>query len=147
MRLFTTVASLAALPALAQAAPLTPTQVFFDAAPFPKLVMLGLIGAVITTGVICARKLGSGPHVAGGSAFVSGVRLGGPLAGALGASYTMLSGFLGVANVDYEVTLKIMAPGIAEAILLFGLGLFAGAVAVGAHWAIEARIDRDVLQA
>lgn len=146
MRLFTTVASLAALPALAYAAPLTPAQVFMDAAPFPKLIMLGLIGAVLAAGVICARKLSAGPHLAGGSAFVSGLRLGGPLAGALGASYTALNSALGMANVSYEVTLKILAPGFAEAMLLVGLGLFAGAVAVIGHWALEARIDRDVLK-
>ena len=69
------------------------------------------------------------------------------LAGALGASYTALCSALGMANVPYEVTLKILAPGFAEAILLLGLGLFAGAVAVIGHWALEARIDRDVLRA
>jgi biopolymer transport protein ExbB/TolQ len=146
MRLAFTAASFAALPAVALAAPLTPALVFMDAAPFPKLIMLGLIGAVIATLIICGKKLMSGPHLAGGSAFVSGVRLGGPLAGALGASYTMLMGFMGIANVDYPVTLKIIAPGLAEATFLLGLGLFAGAVAVVGHWALEARIDRDVLK-
>jgi hypothetical protein len=146
MRLAFTAASMAALPALALAAPLTPALVFMDAAPFPQAIMLGLIGAVIATSVICAKKLMSGPHLAGGSAFVSGLRLGGPLAGALGASYTALSSALGMANVTYEVTLKILAPGFAEAVLLVGLGLFAGAVAVVGHWALEARIDRDVLK-
>jgi hypothetical protein len=146
MRLAFTAVSLAALPALALAAPLTPGLVFVDAAPFPKLIMLGLIGTVIATLVICGRKLSAGPHLAGGSAFVSGLRLGGPLAGALGASYTALNSALGMANVSYEVTLKILAPGFAEAVLLLGLGLFAGAVAVIGHWALEARIDRDVLK-
>lgn len=145
MRLFLTLASLTALPVLAQAAPLTPAAVFANAAPFPKLIMLGLIGSLVAAIAIGSAKLAKGP-LAGGSAFVSGLRLGGPLAGALGASYTMLCGFLGVANVDYEVTLKIMAPGIAEAVLLLGLGLLAGAGAVIVHWALEARIDRDVLK-
>lgn len=146
MRTALTAASMAALPAVALAAPLTPAVVFMDAALFPKLIMLGLIGAVVATVVICARKLLAGPLLAGGSAFVSGLRLGGPLAGALGASYTALSSALGIANVPYEVTLKILAPGFAEAVLLVGLGLFAGAVAVVGHWALEARIDRDVLK-
>jgi hypothetical protein len=146
MRLAFTAASLAALPAVALAAPLTPALVFMDAAPFPKLIMFGLLGAVIATIVICAKKLVSGPLLAGGSAFVSGVRLGGPLAGALGASYTALNCALGMANVSYEVTAKILAPGIAEIFFILGLGLFAGAVAVIAHWALEARIDRDVLK-
>lgn len=145
MRTILTALSLAALPALAAAAALTPALVFMDAALFPKLIMLGLIGAVIATVAICARKLSAG-SLAGGSAFVSGLRLGGPLAGALGASYTALNSALGMANVAYEVTLKILAPGFAEAVLLLGLGLFAGAVAVIGHWALEARIDRDVLK-
>ena len=131
MRTALTAASLAALPAFAHAAPLTPALVFMDAAPFPKLIMLGLIGAVVATVAICARKLSAG-SLAGGSAFVSGVRLGGPLAGALGASYTALCSALGMANVPYEVTLKILAPGFAEAILLLGLGLtFAFGAGVG----------------
>jgi biopolymer transport protein ExbB/TolQ len=40
----------------------------------------------------------------------------------------------------------VLAPGIAEAVLLVGLGVMAGAVAVIAHWALEARIDRAVLK-
>ena len=60
--------------------------------------------------------------------------------------HTALNSALGMANVTYEVTLKILAPGFAEAVLLLGLGLFAGAVAVIGHWALEARIDRDVLE-
>jgi hypothetical protein len=146
-RLCAAVSALVVLPVAALAQPpLTPVRVFFDAALFPQIIMLGLIAATIAAVVIAGRKLLSGPRLAGGSAFVSGVRLGGPLAGALGASYTMLLGFMGVANVAYPVTLKIMAPGLAEAVLLLGLGLFAGAVAVIAHWAIEARIDHEVLK-
>ncbi len=134
-----------ALPAVAQAAPLTPARVFVDAAMLPKLIMLGLVAATVASVTICARKLTSGPQLAGGSAFLAGLRIGGPLAGLLGACYGLLNGFLGIANVPYDVTLKIMAPGLAEAILLVGLGLLAGSVAVICHWAVEARIDRAVL--
>ena len=84
MRTVLTALSLAALPAVAAAAPLTPALVFMDAAPFPKLIMLGLIGAGIATVAICARKLSAG-SLAGGSAFVSGVRLG-PLKDTRGAA-------------------------------------------------------------
>lgn len=87
----------------------------------------------------------AGPHMPGGSAFVSGLRLGGPLIGALGSSYTLLGATFGLAQFP-GVTLQIIAPGLAEAVLLLGLGLLAGAVGVLAHWAIEARIDRDVLK-
>ena len=52
---------------------------------------------------------------------------------------------LGYANVPGEPPFKVLAPGFAESFLLIGLGLLAGTVAVLAHWAVESRIDRQVL--
>ena len=43
--------------------------------------------------------------------------------------------------------MAVLAPGYAEAALLFLLGLLAGVVGVICHWIIEARIDRTVLGA
>jgi biopolymer transport protein ExbB/TolQ len=45
------------------------------------------------------------------------------------------------------VPLKVLAPGFAETFFMVELGFFAGVVAVLAHWAVEARIDRSVLKA
>ncbi|MDP1738647.1 MAG: MotA/TolQ/ExbB proton channel family protein [Caulobacter sp.] len=135
------------LPAVAHADPLTPLGIFAEAAPLMKLIMLGLVGATLAAVVVCGIKLASGPRLTGGSAFLSGLRLGGPLAGFLGAAYASLNIFVAIANIPEPVSLKVAAPGIAEALFLLGLGLLTGAVAVIANWAVEARIDRAVLKA
>lgn len=134
------------LPSSAQAAPLTIGGVFGEAHVFMQLIMAGLIVATLAAVVLCVLKLASGPRLTGGSAFISGLRFGGPLLGLLGASFTGLYAFLGIANVGAPVPMHVIAPGLAEAALLTFLGLLAGAVAVICHWAVEARIDRTVLK-
>jgi biopolymer transport protein ExbB/TolQ len=52
---------------------------------------------------------------------------------------------LGYAGVGGDPPLKVLAPGIAEAFMQVGFGLLAGTIAVFAHWAVESRIDRQVL--
>lgn len=135
-----------ALPAAAQAAPLTPLGIFGDAAPLMKLLILALVAATVAAIAVCSVKLASGSKLTGGSAFLSGLRLGGPLAGLLGASYTSLMIFIGLSNVAGPVPMQVIAPGIAEALFILGLGVLAGSVAVIANWAVEARIDRAVLK-
>ena len=139
--------ALLSIPSTASAAErlLTPALVFVYATPFGKLIMLSLVAAMIAAVVITARKLSSGPSLAGGSAFVSNLRLGGPLVGMLGASYSALNSAVGVANFKPD-NLIVIAPGVAESLLVFGLGVLAGSVAVFANWALEARIDRAVLR-
>lgn len=141
-------AALALSPSMAFAAQrmLTPAGIFNDAAPFQKLLMLALIAGIVTAVTVAVRRLTSGPSLSGGSAFISGLRLGGPLIGALGATYSAMNSAIGVANINPQ-NLNVLAPGIAESLLVFGLGVFAGTVAVILHWAIESRIDRQVLQA
>jgi biopolymer transport protein ExbB/TolQ len=131
--------------ALAAERLLTPALVFVHATPFGKLIMLSLVAAMIAAFVVTIRKLASGPSLAGGSAFVSNLRLGGPLIGMLGASYSALNSAVGVANFK-PANLIVIAPGVAESLLVFGLGVLAGSVAVFANWALEARIDRVVLR-
>src|ERR1700677_1427533 len=131
------VAALLLAPSLAQAAPFSPGAVFANAAPFQKLLVLALIVATLIGVVIATRKLASGSRLAGGCAFVSGLRLGAPLIGLLGSSFAVLRMCMGVANVAYAPTLKALAPGLAEAVTLIGLGFLCGAVAVLLHWAIE----------
>lgn len=136
------------LPGAAVAGPrVNPTTVFFDAALLMKLVMVALVLAALAAVVVTLGKAAQGRRLSGGSAFVSALRLGGPLLGLMGAAYTVLMVFIGMANAGTEVPMAVLAPGLAEAALLFLLGLFAGAVGVISHWVIEARIDRTVLAA
>lgn len=131
--------------ALAASPGLTPGDVFGDAAPSVKLVMLALVVGALAAVIVTALKLASGRRLSGGSAYVSALRLGGPLLGLMGAMYVLLMGFIGIANARAAVPVAVLAPGFAEAALLFLLGLLAGVVGVICHWIIEARIDRTVL--
>ncbi len=135
-----------AAPATALAGPMTVANVFQNATPFVQMIMLALVLATLAALVVCGMKLMSGPSLSGGSAFLSGLRLGGPIAGGLGAAYSILNMCIGLANVAVTPTLKVLAPGFAEAVLMIGLGMFTGVVAVIANWAVEARVDRAVLR-
>lgn len=139
--------ALASIPGLAIAAPrLTLSDVFADADESMKALMILLIAAALIAVVLTGLKVAGGRRLAGGSAFVSALRLGGPLLGLLGAVFVLLSGFVGIANAGAPVPMPVLAPGFAEAALLFLLGLLAGVVGVVCHWIIEARIDRAVLK-
>jgi hypothetical protein len=124
---------------------LTPVVVFRNAAPPMKLAMALLLVAAIAAIVICVMKLLPGKRLSGGSAFVSGLRLGGPVVGIYGASYSGLNMTLGLANLPVTPPMNVLAHGFAEVMLLIGIGFFAGAVAVVCNWLIEARIDRAIL--
>jgi biopolymer transport protein ExbB/TolQ len=137
---------LASMPIAAVAAPrLTIATVFFDADETMQGLMVALVAASLAAIVVTGLKLASGKQLNGGSAFVSALRLGGPLMGLVGAAFVVLMGFIGIANFG-PVPMPVLAPGFAEAALLFLLGLIAGVVGVVCHWIIEARIDRTVLQ-
>jgi len=139
------IAAATTAPALAQAQPLSVAGVVTRAPPLIQIVMLGLIGATLAAIVLCVAKLVSGPRLSGGSAFLSGLRLGGPVAGLLGAAWSAMSMAIGIANAAATPPARVLAPGAAEIMLLVTLGLFSGAVAVIGHWAVESRIDRAVL--
>ena len=139
--------ALAFVPGLAFAGQrLTLPGVFSDASELMKGLMILLLAGAIAAVVITVLKLARGRRLAGGSAFVSALRLGGPLIGLLGAAFVLLHGFVAIANVGEPVPMAVLAPGYAEAAMLVFLGLFAGVVGVICHWVIEARIDRTVLQ-
>lgn len=133
-------------PTLAIAEPRTMLDVFGDAAPEVKLIILLLLVAMVAAIVVAVRKLRSGEALNGGSAFLSGLRLGGPLLGALGAAYTGLCSCIGLANVPGPVPVRVLAPGFAEIVFQLMLGFLVGSVAVIANWAVESRIDRQVLR-
>ena len=138
---------LASIPGLASAAPrLTLSDVFGDADEVMKALMILLLAAAVIAIVVTGMKMAGGKRLPGGSAFVSALRLGGPLLGLLGAVFVLLNGFVGIANAGGPVPMPVLAPGFAEAALMFLLGLVAGVVGVICHWIIEARIDRAVLK-
>ncbi len=137
---------LASVPAVAFAqSRLTLSGVFADADETMKLLMVALVAAALAAVIVTALKLASGKRLTGGSAFVSALRLGGPLIGLMGSAFILLMGFIGMANAGGPVPIAVLAPGFAEAALLFLLGLLAGVTGVICHWVIEARIDRTVL--
>jgi hypothetical protein len=120
--------------------------VFANAATVPKLIVIALLVSAVAALVVLALKL-QDKRLPGGSAFLSGLRLGGPILGGFGACFSLFNMTLGVANVPAELPLKVLAPGFAEAFLMVGLGFLAGAVAVIANWIVESRIDHSVLKA
>jgi hypothetical protein len=144
-RLLTLASASILTPAVAVAQPLDGGLVFAHAQPLQKAIMAVLGVAMLAAILITARKISSGRRLAGGSAFVSGLRLGGPIIGALGAAYAVTVMAIGVANVSVSPPLKVLAPGIAEASAMLFLGCLTGAVGVIGNWAIESRIDRQVL--
>ena len=138
---------LTSIPVTAWAAPrLTLGVVFGDADELNKMLMVLLMAAALAAVLVTGLKLASGRRLNGGSAFVSALRLGAPLMGLVGAAYVLLMMFIGIANFGGPVPLPVLAPGFAEAAMLFLLGVIAGVVGVVCHWIIESRIDRAVLQ-
>jgi biopolymer transport protein ExbB/TolQ len=133
-----------------QQAPLhriTPMDVFANSEPLQKLIIVALLAAAVAALVVLVLKLRGGQRLAGGSAFLSGLRLGGPILGGFGACLSLLNMTIGYATVPGDLPLKVLAPGFAEAFLVVGLGFLAGAVAVFANWVVESRIDHSVLRA
>ena len=138
---------LTSIPVTAWAAPrLTLGVVFGDADELNKMLMVLVMAAALAAVLVTGLKLASGKRLNGGSASVSALRLGAPLMGLVGAAYVLLMMFIGIANFGGPVPLPVLAPGFAEAAMLFLLGVIAGVVGVVCHWIIESRIDRAVLQ-
>ena len=125
---------------------MTPVSIFLDAGPSMKAIILMLVVAAITAVVVTAKKVASGPHLTGGSAYLSALRLGAPLLGLLGAAFNGLMSFIAIAQFG-PPSMQVMAPGLAEAFFLLVLGLLVGVVGVICHWIVEARVDRAVLRA
>ena len=144
LRICSTLTALA-MPAVAAAGPITPVAVVANATAVAKLILLCLLVLIGAAVVVCARTLASGPRLAGGSAFLAGLRLGGPLTGLMGAAWSGFMMSMGLANIGRPAPINVLAPGLAEMSLMIVLGLLAGAVGVVGTWAVEARIDRAVL--
>ena len=124
---------------------LTPVTIFFEAALPMQIIIVALVVAAIAAVVVTVRKVTSGPHLTGGSTYLSALRLGAPLLGLLGAAFNGLMMFVGLARFGNQ-PMNVLAPGLAEAAFLVVMGLVVGVVAVICHWIVEARVDRDVLR-
>ncbi len=223
-------ALMAAAPALAQDAPaqiahagkLTPVQMFLDAEPVVKVVMIGLVLASVFSWVLLISKLFefgglnkqsdkyleafrgaktiadigrlssseefegnpmadmaaaasseielsrqaglqvSGAHrdstlvrvqtainavqanlakrLGGGMTFLASVGSAGPFIGLFGTVYGIMNSFIGIANTN-TTNLAVVAPGIAEALLATGIGLFAAIPAVIFYNYFQTRIS------
>src|SRR5579871_2302026 len=104
-----------AAPAISLAEPLNGLIVIAHTSFLQKVVLLALAVSMVAAVVVAGGKVASGRHLAGGSAFVSGLRVGGPVIGGLGAAYALMDSAIGIANTAGEPTLKLLAPGLAEA--------------------------------
>ena len=126
---------------------LTVGRVFADAAPEVQLVFALLLVSVLTALAVWAMSLpkvgkGDAKGLAGALGRLRVLRSVASPLGLLGASYTLFSGFLGMANVRPAPSISVMAPGWAEAALAVMLGLLATTIAVVCERHLEARIRR-----
>jgi hypothetical protein len=138
-----------ALPAAAQEAAaykmvapelrLTPVRAFGDAAPFMQFVMAGLIVSAVGAVVVWAMQVRvAQPR----TTYLQGLAATAPVVGLMGGVLVLMNGFLGISNIRPAPTLTVVAPGIVEALLSVGLGLFAAVVALICRWQLEGRISR-----
>ncbi|SJM60597.1 MotA/TolQ/ExbB proton channel family protein [Brevundimonas diminuta 3F5N] len=72
---------------------------------------------------------GMGIRLSGGQQFLASVGSGGPFIGLFGTVYGIMNSFIGIAESN-TTNLAVVAPGIAEALLATGIGLFAAIPAV-----------------
>ncbi len=76
-----------------------------------------------------AVQAGLGKRLSGGQQFLASVGSTAPFIGLFGTVYGIMNSFIGIANTN-TTNLAVVAPGIAEALLATGIGLFAAIPAV-----------------
>ncbi|MFN3858049.1 MAG: MotA/TolQ/ExbB proton channel family protein [Caulobacter sp.] len=79
-------------------------------------------------------------RLSGGMQFLASVGSGGPFIGLFGTVYGIMNSFIGIANTN-TTNLAVVAPGIAEALLATGIGLFAAIPAVIFYNYFQTRIS------
>lgn len=124
-----------ATPALAAPAAdrLTLIEVFGHAALPVQLIMLLLAASTLGAPVLLSL---------GRSAALSALARGAPLLAGAASLFTLLSGTVGIANSPVVPSLTVLAPGLAEMLLLLVLGLLATFSAVVCRELIKARPQR-----
>lgn len=78
---------------------------------------------------VAAVQGGLGIRLSGGQQFLASVGSSGPFIGLFGTVYGIMNSFIGIAESN-TTNLAVVAPGIAEALLATGIGLFAAIPAV-----------------
>ncbi len=78
---------------------------------------------------INAVQAGLTKRLSGGQVFLASTGSGGPFIGLFGTVWGIMNSFIGIANTN-TTNLAVVAPGIAEALLATGIGLFAAIPAV-----------------
>jgi biopolymer transport protein ExbB len=81
-----------------------------------------------------------GKRLSGGMQFLASVGSSGPFIGLFGTVYGIMNSFIGIANTN-TTNLAVVAPGIAEALLATGIGLFAAIPAVIFYNYFQTRIS------
>ncbi len=78
---------------------------------------------------VTAVQAGLAKRISGGQQFLASVGSSGPFVGLFGTVYGLMNSFIGIAESN-TTNLAVVAPGIAEALLATGIGLFAAIPAV-----------------
>lgn len=126
LRHLTTLAAAVALlatPALAapREQPLTLLSVFGNAAIPVKLIALLLVAGLLASPAIAVIRPGA--------RWLGAIARGALPLGFAAATYTLLAGAVGIANLGVTPSLPVLAPGLAEALMMAMLGLLTAGVA------------------
>ena len=89
---------------------------------------------------VAAVQSGLAKRLSGGQQFLASVGSNGPFIGLFGTVYGIMNSFIGIANTN-TTNLAVVAPGIAEALLATGLGLFAAIPSVIFYNYFQVRIS------
>jgi biopolymer transport protein ExbB len=89
---------------------------------------------------VAAVQSGLARRLSGGMTFLASVGSSGPFIGLFGTVYGIMNSFIGIANTN-TTNLAVVAPGIAEALLATGIGLFAAIPAVIFYNYFQTRIS------
>ena len=88
---------------------------------------------------VAAVQAGLAKRLSGGMQFLASVGSSGPFIGLFGTVYGIMNSFINIANTN-TTNLAVVAPGIAEALLATGIGLFAAIPAVIFYNIFQTRI-------
>ena len=89
---------------------------------------------------VSAVQAGLSKRLSGGQQFLASVGSSGPFIGLFGTVWGIMNSFIGIANTN-TTNLAVVAPGIAEALLATGLGLFAAIPSVIFYNYFQTRIS------